>query len=174
MEMKRMKKYKKLIAVSAAALAMTAAFTLDNAMAYFTTQTEAGGSHTVSLGATTEIQEEVSSKTKHVTVVNTSESNECFVRVKVFSGRYVTCTPTGNNWTYDEEDGYWYYGPAVAPKGTTDVLDVSIQIDPAKEEEIKDFNVVVVQECTPVIYNEDGSATANWDTVYTGYEEEED
>lgn len=161
--------YKKLAAISAAALVMTAAFTIEDAMAYFTTYTEAEGSHVVSLGATTEIEETVSNKTKHVTVTNVSDENACFVRVKVFSGSYVECTPTGANWTYDEADGYWYYGGIVAPGGKTEVLDVSIEL---KNDEIKDFNVVVVQECTPVVYDEDGNPTADWNLVYTEYEGE--
>lgn len=162
-------RYRKLIAVSAAALVMTAALTIENSMAYFTTYTEAQGSQIVSLGAQTEIDETVSNKTKHVVVRNTSDDNECFVRVRVFSGSFVTCTPSGANWTYDEADGYWYYGPMVAPGGQTEALDVSMEIDSAKEEEIKDFNVVVVQECTPVIYDGDGSPAADWSTVYTDY-----
>lgn len=170
--MKTGNKYRKLAAISVAALAMAAALTIENAMAYFTTYTEAEGSQIVRLGATTEIDETVSNKTKHVTVRNTSAENECFVRAKVFSGSYVTCTPTGTNWTYDETDGYWYYEPIVAPGGTTDVLDVSIEIDSTKEE-IKDFNVVVVQECTPVIYGEDGSPAADWNLLYTDYSERE-
>lgn len=166
--MKRISNYKKMMAVTAAALAMIIALGLEDAMAYFTTYTEAAGSHTVSLGATsTEIDETVSEKTKHVTVRNTSDSYECFVRVKVFSGKDVTCTPSGTNWTY-QDDGYWYYGPVVAPGGVTEVLDVSIQLDSSKEEEITEFNVVVIQECTPVIYDEDGNPSADWNAVYTG------
>lgn len=162
------------MAMSAAALAMTAALTIESSMAYFTTYTEAEGSQVVSLGASTEIDENVSNKTKHVTVRNTSAENECFVRVKVFSGSYVTCTPAGTNWTYDEADGYWYYGPTVAPGAETDVLDVSIEIDSTKEEDLKDFNVVVIQECTPVLYDEDGNPMADWSTIYTEYKAEEE
>ncbi len=32
------------------------------------------------------------------------------------------------------------------------------------------FHVVVIQECTPVVYDSDGKATADWNTVYTDYE----
>lgn len=169
--MKIMNRYGKVIALSAAALAMTAALTVESAMAYFTTYTEAGGSGIVSLGSKTEIDEDVSQMTKHVTIKNTS-TNECFVRVKVFSGTDVTCTPTGSNWSYNERDRFWYYGPIVAPGKTAEVLDVKIEYTGEKPQ---DFNVVIVQECTPVIYDEDDNATANWDAVvYSGTGEEAD
>lgn len=169
--MKMMNRYGKVIAMSAAALAMTAALSVEGAMAYFTTYTEAGGSGTVSLGPKTEIDEDVSEMTKHVTITNTSD-NECFVRVKVFSGTDVACTPAGGNWSYKEGDGYWYYGPIVVPGETADQLDVKIEYTGA---EPQDFNVVVVQECTPVIYDEDGTATADWDAVvYSSTGEEAD
>lgn len=173
MGMKMMDRYGRTIAMSAAALAMTAALTIESSMAYFTTYTESGGSQIVSLGTKTEIEETVSEKTKHVVVKNADDGNECFVRVKVFSGSYVTCTPAGTNWTYNSADGYWYYDEVVAPGGRTEALNVSIAIDKAKEDEIKDFNVVVVQECTPVIY-ENGRPTADWSTIYTDYNKGEE
>ena len=33
------------------------------------------------------------------------------------------------------------------------------------------FNVVVIQECTPVAYDEAGNPTADWSTVYTDYKD---
>ena len=33
------------------------------------------------------------------------------------------------------------------------------------------FNVVVIQECTPVVFDETGNPTADWSTVYSEYEE---
>ena len=82
--MKYFEKYGKVIAMSAAALGMTAALTIESSLAYFTTYVSAGGSEVVSLGAQTTIHEEVSLMTKHITIRNTSQINDCFVRVKVF------------------------------------------------------------------------------------------
>lgn len=166
--MKIMGRYGKVMVMSAAALAMTAALTIQSASAYFTTYVEASGGEVVSLGATTEIEEEqVTNLTKHVSVYNNSGVNECFVRVKVFSGNQVTCTPVeNNNWT-SGEDGYWYYGPVLGPKAKTDILDVKIELkDP--EEAPDSFNVVVIQECTPVIYDEEGNPKADWNSVIKG------
>ena len=44
---------------------------------------------------------------------------------------------------------------------TPDVLD--IQIDNTGMEE--DFNVIVVQECAPVVYDEDNQPAGDWDNV---------
>ena len=167
--MKIMRRYGKVITMSAAALAMTAALTVESSMAYFTTYAEAEGSQVVSLGATTDITETVTNKTKHVTVKNTSETNECFVRVKVFSGRQVVCTPQGQNWSLGDDD-YWYYGPVLAPGESSEVLDVTINIDGLGENP-DSFNVVIVQECTPAIYSEDGTPEADWDVTYTDFED---
>ena len=60
----------------------------------------------------------------------------------------------------------------MAPGEKAEVLDVKIEY---KGEQPQDFNVVVVQECTPVIYDEGGNATADWDAVvYSSTGEEAD
>ena len=80
--MKKMGKYGKLAGMTAAALGMTAALTLEGASAYFTTYVSAGGSQVVRLGSSTEIHEDVSQMTKHISIENASAENDCFVRVK--------------------------------------------------------------------------------------------
>ena len=186
--MKMMRKYKKVAAMSAAALGLVAALTIESSMAYFTTYVSAEGGHIVNMGARTEIQEDVSEMTKHITLLNTSDRGDCFVRVKVFYGAGISVTYSSLpdeeghvNW-YDGGDGYWYYRP-VLPVGqeTKTQLDVKIDttglVKPGEDpdtatEFIKDkFNVVVVQECTPVLYDDNGEAYANWDTIYTDYQE---
>lgn len=168
--MKRMKKYRNVIAMSAAALAMTAALSIQSSMAYFTTYVSAGGGGEVSLKVQTKIHEDVTNMTKHVTIENV-EDNDCFVRVRAFYSGLVDIeyknVEGGNDW-YDGEDGYWYYRPVLRAKSTSSALDVRIIVP---EEFDKDtFNVVVVQECTPVIYDDDGNPGAEWDTVYSDYQ----
>lgn len=168
--MKRMKKYRNVIIMSAAALAMTAALGIQSSMAYFTTYVSAGGGGELSLKVQTEIQEEVSRMTKHVTIRNT-EDNDCFVRVRAFYGGLVDIeyrnVEGGNDW-YDGGDGYWYYRPVLRANSASSALDVRIIVP---EEFDKDsFNVVVVQECTPVIYDDAGNPGAEWDTVYSDYQ----
>lgn len=178
------KKYKKAVAMSAAALGLVAALTIESSMAYFTTYVSAEGGHVVNMGTRTEIQEEVSEMTKHITLLNTSDRGDCFVRVMVFYGEGVTVSYSdveGNGDWYDGGDGYWYYRPVLPVGQKTSQLDVSIDttglVKPGEDPEtateyIKDkFNVVVVQECTPVLYDDNGEAYANWKTIYTDYEE---
>ena len=172
--MKKMGKYGKLAGMAAAALGMTAALTLEGASAYFTTYVSAGGSHVVNMGSQTEIHEDVSSMTKHVSVTNVSQINDCFVRVKVFySGELnVTYHDGGGLWT-EGEGGYWYYGPILPAGQSTGILDVKIG-DLPEDFDRDSFNVVVIQECTPVVYDEAGNPVADWTTVYTDYGEEAD
>ncbi|MCI9217556.1 MAG: hypothetical protein HFG95_10890 [Dorea sp.] len=181
--MKIIRKYKKVAAMSAAALGLVAALTIESSMAYFTTYVSAEGGHVVNIGARTEIQEEVSEMTKHITLLNTSDRGDCFVRLMVFYGAGVSVTYSdveGKGDWYDGGDGYWYYRPILPMGEKTSQLDVSIDttglVKPGTDpntaaEYIKDkFNVVVVQECTPVLYDDDGKAYANWETVYTDYQ----
>lgn len=170
------KRYGRLAVLSAAALGMTAALTLEGTMAYFTTYVSAGGSQIVNLGAETEIHEDVSNMTKHISIENASALNDCFVRVKVFAGGELGIdyseTDGNQNWYYQENDGYWYYRPILAAGATTTVLDAKIVLPEGFDKD--NFNVVVIQECTPVVYDESGNATADWTTVYSDYEEYSD
>ena len=168
--MKKMGKYGKLSGMTAAALGMTAALTLEGASAYFTTYVSAGGSQVVRLGSSTEIHEDVSQMTKHISIENASAENDCFVRVKVFYGGdlEVVYSDTENNW-YEGEAGYWYYRPILPAAQTTTGLDVKINVPEGYDRD--SFNVVVIQECTPVVFDGTGNPTADWSTVYSEYEE---
>ena len=168
--MKKMGKYGKLAGMTAAALGMTAALTLEGASAYFTTYVSAGGSQVVRLGSSTEIHEDVSQMTKHISIENASAENDCFVRVKVFYGGdlEVVYSDTENNWD-EGEAGYWYYRPILPAAQTTTGLDVKINVPEGYDRD--SFNVVVIQECTPVVFDGTGNPTADWSTVYSEYEE---
>lgn len=137
----------------------------------------------VSLGAQTTIHEDVSQMTKHITIRNTSQISDCFVRVKVFCAGEFTVDFTDvrgeeegekNKYWYEGADGYWYYRP-VLPASTTEkpslttALDAKINVPEGFDRD--NFNVVVIQECTPVVYDEDGNASADWSRVYSEYEE---
>ena len=168
--MKKIGRYGTVAGMAAAALGMTALLTLEGVSAYFTTYVSAGGSQVVRLGSSTEIHEDVSQMTKHISIENASAENDCFVRVKVFYGGdlEVVYTDTENNW-YEGERGYWYYRPILAAAEVTTGLDVKINVPEGYDKD--SFNVVVIQECTPVIYDAEGNPTADWTTVYSEYEE---
>lgn len=143
--------------LTAAAVVLAGGISLQGAMAYFTTYASAQGGVAVELGHTTEIEEKFENWTKDIKITNTGDV-DCYVRVKVMAGSQFTLDIGGNGWT-KEDDGYWYYKDSVAPDQSTGSLLAKIQIP---EEFSEDFNVAVVQECTPVLYDEEGKAYADW------------
>lgn len=157
-----MKKYrnKKFLSLAAAALVLTAGVSAGKAMAYFTTYAEASGGAVLELGSTTTVPDEtVSNWTKHVTIENTGDY-ECFVRVRAYAGaEYDLEYIPGEGWSAGG-DGYYYYEEVLQPHDRTSEL--QIKIDPGTSTDA--FDVIVVQEHTPVRYNEDGPY-AQWTAV---------
>ena len=154
------KLHKKPLIMAAATLALTGTLAVGSAMAYFTTYVEAEGGYPITLGNETTIEEKVENMEKHIVLTNTGES-DCFVRVKVFAGSQITLTMSGSSWNQGE-DGYWYYSDIVPVSGNTEELLAKIAVP---EEYKESFNVVVVQECTPVLYEEDGTPYADWNRI---------
>ncbi len=155
--MKRFRGNKK-VWLTAAAIALAGGISLNGAIAYFTTSVSADGGHTLKLGSTTNIEEEFGDWTKDIKITNTGDV-DCFVRVKVFAGSQFTLEIGGNGWT-SGADGYWYYKDPIEVGAMTESLFAKIQIP---EEFAEDFNVAVVQESTPVLYDENGEAYADWE-----------
>ncbi len=166
----------------AVALGMICAVSAGSAAAYFTTYATARGGHTIHLGNRSQIREEFSQWTKHVSLKNTGEK-EAYVRVKAFAGSEYGLTYSGGGSWSAGEDGYWYYGEILPAGGETEILDIRIELPVITDEAgnsvayTEDFNVVVIQECTAVRYKEDGTPYADWDAVLEsgedGYEWEE-
>ena len=157
---------KKKFYLAAAALALVATIGIGSAMAYFTTYVVADGGVKVSMGSTVTVpQEQVISGQKIIQVKN--EGNyDCWVRIKVFAGsehEFAYADESGK-WIPGAE-GYYYYSDIVPVEGLTDELKVTIKellLPDADPETNEAFNVIVVQECTPVLYDEDGKAYADW------------
>lgn len=159
------KGFNKKLCLAAAALTLTAGVSVGSAMAYFTTYATTSGGAAISLGGTTIVPEEdVSAMTKHISVKNTGDY-ECFVRVKVLAGsKYqdgLVFTPDAEGHWSSKEDGYYYCDQRIQPGETSAVFDVKIDTKDSKE----DFNVIVVQECTAVLYDEEGNAYADWTRI---------
>ena len=151
---------KKSLCLAAAALALTAGLSVNSAMAYFTTYATAAGGVTISLGSTTTVPEEtVSDWTKHIVIKNTGDF-ECYVRVKVFAGdKYQDGLKyQGSEKLSPGEGDYYYYSDVVPAGGETEELQVKIDSKDSEEE----FNVIVAQECTPVLYDDQGNPYADW------------
>ena len=113
--------------------------------------------------------EEVDSRGKHVSVENTGDY-DCFVRVRAFAPSDITLSyqPEDSGWT-DGGDGFWYYDQ-ILPAGETTATKLNVSYTfPATDSEDApaEFNVIVVEECTPVLYKADGTAYADWNNVIT-------
>lgn len=161
------KLHKKPLIMAAATLALTGTLAVGSAMAYFTTYSTAGGGVTMNMGFTETIpNEEVDENGKHITITNTGDY-DCFVRVKAFAPVELTYNAPDGGWT-DSGDGYWYYDE-VLPAGETTSHELNITYKfPSGDEKPEEFNIVVIEECTPVLYQEDGTPYADWNHVITG------
>lgn len=161
------KLHKKPLIMAAATLALTGTLAVGSAMAYFTTYSTAGGGVTMNMGFTETIpNEEVDENGKHITITNTGDY-DCFVRVKAFAPVELTYNAPDGGWT-DGGDGYWYYDE-VLPAGETTSHELNITYKfPSGDEKPEEFNIVVIEECTPVLYQEDGTPYADWNHVITG------
>lgn len=150
------------LAVVASGLCLSVS--VPSAMAYFTTYVQAEGGYEITLGSETEIHEDVKDMTKEISLTNTGET-DCYVRVKVFSGSQIDITYTsaldgnGNAYWTKNDDGYWYYSEILKVNSSSEILKAKIEMD---EDFKESFNVIVVQECTPVQYHEDGTPYADW------------
>ena len=164
------KLHNKPLIMAAATLALTGTLAVGSAMAYFTTYSTAGGGVTMNMGFTETVpNEEVDENGKHVTITNTGKY-DCFVRVIAFAPVELTYNAPDGGWTAGADD-YWYYDE-VLPAGQTTKKELNITYKfPAGDSEGKnkpdEFNVVVIQECTPVLYDDTGKAYADWNHVIT-------
>lgn len=165
-----MKNSKKTVLAASVALGLAAGISAGSASAYFTTYATARGGHTIRLGNRSQVREEFSQWTKHISLENTGDT-ESYVRVKVFAGSMYGLEYGGSALWSEGEDGYWYYEEILPAGAATDVLDVQITLPTVTDEAgnqiayTEDFNVVVIQECTAVRYREDGTPYADWDAV---------
>lgn len=155
--------------LSAAAVILLAGTTLGKAIAYFTTYVVAEGGRELKLGfTTTEPIENIVPGAKEITIKNTG-ANDCYVRVKVFAGNEYTLT-----FMEDKSDAHWkagkdgyYYWTEILPAGPegqggmTGTLKIKIDCG---DTTMDSFNVIVVQECTPVTFGENGEQLT-WNKV---------
>ena len=162
----------KTIYLAGLALILAAGVSAGSVLAYFTTYTVAEGSGTLKLGFTeTEIDETVENGQKEVVLKNTGEF-DCYVRMKALTGDAYKDLITysepedAKNWT-PGADGFYYYKDIVPANGSASQINVGFPLpvdsDPEDEEVPADFNVIIIQECTPVLYDEDGNPYADWD-----------
>lgn len=145
---------KKALLLAGLALAMALGVSVKGSLAYFTTYATASGGQPVALGWKTQMHESYENGSKTIVVENIGEL-ECYVRVRVFAGDMVDLQYSGSGKWEDGGDGYWYYKDIVAAGAETESLVASITYT---SDQKADYDVVVVQECAPVLYDEDGKA----------------
>lgn len=165
---------KKKIFLFAATIAMILATTTESAMAYFTTYATAEGGYVIHLGDTY-IEEDVDGWIKRANVRN--DGQPAYVRVTAFAGEEYTL-----EFTYDPDlwsilddnkdgipdDGYYYYNEILYTGGTTDVIEIAISGIPTKPNDGDHFNVIVICESTPVLYDPNGVPYPDWDLTFGG------
>jgi hypothetical protein len=161
-----MKKKSLILTAAAVCSSLILAGSIGSAFAYFSTYERALGGYAIHLDDYEEITEDFHDWTKNVRIKNKDNSTEhVFVRVKAFAGKQAPLVySAGPEWS-PAADGYYYYAKPLAPGEETTQIDVKItdipiSIDP------QSFNVVVVYECAPARYHEDGTAYADWDQEY--------
>ncbi|MDD3278193.1 MAG: hypothetical protein PHG16_04830 [Lachnospiraceae bacterium] len=158
---------KKKAGLAALALVLVAALSIGTALAYFTTYSSAEGTVTMDMGFTETVpHEKVDKDGKHVTIENVGDY-DCYVRVKAFASIELKYQAPGNDWN-EGEDGYWYYDKILPAKKTSSELTISYTYPVVSDEDKnQEFNIVVVQECAPVIYDGDNQPTADWTNPIT-------
>ncbi len=156
-----MKNYQKILLTCALIMLVSAG--IRPALSYFTTYVEAKGKVSISLEENGRIEERVEELKKSISITNTGEP-AVYVRVQAFVAEKFKenekYSSESGKWI-DGKDGWWYYSDPVAPGAATDVLDYEITKLP--EDLLNNpgqygFNVVVVYETAPVIYDENGQA----------------
>lgn len=164
-------KLKKYMLVAAAFLMIGAAGVAPT-MAYFTDTKEVIGGVLVSLGdSKLTPHDSAEGLLKTVAVENTSQY-DAFVRVKAIYSENFSATLTeeakANGWSVNE-DGYYYYSDIIAAGETSKELKLQIEV---KDETIADqFNVVIVEEATKVIYDAEGNTSCDWNSKVMTSEE---
>ena len=127
----------------------------------------ATGGYKMDLGFTdTKIEEDVDKDGKHVVITNVGDY-DCFVRIKVFAADNLKIKYNlGKDWQ-ESDDGYIYYNKVLSSKDKTSELNIKYTLPEVNDDnKDNDYNIVVIQEFTPVVYDDQGNLIANWQQVY--------
>jgi hypothetical protein len=181
-------KRKALLAASLV-VALVLGMSIVPAGAYFTDSSEANGGVDVTITPSTDIREWYKEGVKHVVISNDPEATSAvYVRAGVFTTAKVAISSDNNSWTgpSNESDwvgptGYgWFYFNKILQPGdfagspdpsnpNGDELTVDITFPTVKSPDKPDgaiegdnFNVIVMYEATPVLYDADGNPYADW------------
>lgn len=147
----------------AAALIIISCSAVKPAIAYFTDTISKDGKILVTLGdgELDEIDENVTAMVKRISIKNTG-AYDVFVRAKAIFPAGIEVEKEESTGWGDLTDGYYYYDEIVSPGESTERLNLKItsSID-------DDFNVIIIQEATKVLYDADGNPYADWNNAIT-------
>lgn len=134
------------------------------AYAYFTSHTQATGSHPIELGYSSEVKENIVEGNKNITMMNTGDT-EIMVRIQLFYGtgvnENVKVTVPGANtaensgWSQDAND-VWTYERVLQPGESTNSLWVDVEATGGTD--LSNFDVTVIGQTSPIYYDESGKA----------------
>ncbi len=154
--------HKKQLLLVLSALVLCLSVSVGMTLAYFTDWTAASGEGKVAdMKPDTELKEEIQNLDKVITVENTGTA-EAFIRVKVFypnpelNNMEVTFE-SDEGWE-EKDDGYWFYTKVLAGGETTSELKVNVTAHVKADGGTPDFQIIVVHENTPAVYDESGNA----------------
>ena len=153
-----MKKLKWPVLLAGTALTMAVSLNMKSAIAYFTTYLTASGGHPITYTVTEPQPEEVFDQGHKIVTAKNTGTVDCYVRIRVFAGsQFVLTYPEGTHDGWVENGGYWEYTEVVPAGGETTPLRIEITRPEGLED---DYDVTVVQECTPVTWQPDGTPNA--------------
>ena len=163
--------------LASVAVALVLGMGISPAAAYFTDSSTANGGLPISVKPSTDIHEWYKNGVKHVIINNDANADApVFVRARTYASGVLNVSTAGSGWT-DAIDGWHYYGASkdslTALNPGEDANELTVSIDFPKEtnpdgslagyEFGDNFNVIVVYESTPVLYNAEGNAFADWE-----------
>lgn len=161
----------KKIMLSVLALALVLTATIGTTLAYFTTYTFAEGRRPISLGAETEIEEEISGLDKLITIHNKEGSNDVYVRVKVYYGSEVSVdVKPGDKWIKGD-DGWWYYDGILKADERTSVLKAEVTVPEGADPD--SFEIIVVHESIQAFNPNVKAQDADWSSSFITSNKEE-
>lgn len=156
-------KFRHYFLLIAAVLALLTA-SVGGAVAYFTANASAAGQRSLSISKpTTHVEETVVSGTKHVTVVNDADSQPVFVRVRAFCGAAYELETGSEDANWVQRGEFWAYAQPLQPGSSTSELLIHLKNLPAGTQDVRQFNIVVVEETSPVLCTPQGEPYALWD-----------
>ena len=152
-----MRNHSKLL-IMALSLILCLSVSVGIAFAYFTDYENARGGAVLRLKGQTWIDEKADDKSKTIVIKNVNEP-DMVVRVMIIADKdHLGDIELEDGWSGPDEDGWYYYENVL--KGSTDrdgeeTTKLTAEVKVSGNEDINDFDIVVIQEAERVVYEQD-------------------